>query len=294
MATTDTEFIDSPSTLSYLLRVSDVEDLDILVDYITDKGEGRIALAGDVCKQLVLCKQRGQYSPENRSLISEEIRRFGGNSLGNLFRDFRAVIDDGFFATTLYYDEIVRDVAKHLKVPVNKKSLVPMMEDGILRKILEDSFEKMSAEERRNILKELDVTNLSMLNSLATAGALIGAKASGFATYKISLIVANAVAKAILGRGLTLGGNVILTRTIGALLGPIGWVLTGLWTLADMASPAYRATVPCVVQIAYMRQKALSNVLSSTCPSCNAMNAVSAKFCAECGTAMQKKVTHGE
>lgn len=294
MTTTDTAFIDSPSNLSFLLRVSDVEDLDILVDYITDKGEGRIALDGDVCKKLVRCKQRGHYSPEERSLISEEIRRFGGNTLGNLFRDIRSVIDDGFSTTALYYDEIVRDVAKHLKVPVNKKSLVPTMEDGILRKILEDSFEKMSPEEQRKILKELDVANLSTLNSAAMAGALIGAKAGGFATYKVALIVANAVAKAILGRGLTLGGNVILTRTIGVLLGPIGWVLTGLWTLADMASPAYRVTVPCVVQIAYMRQKALSNILSSTCPSCNAMNPVSAKFCVECGTAMQKEAAHGK
>ncbi|MHA6897190.1 zinc-ribbon domain-containing protein [Ralstonia pseudosolanacearum] len=68
-------------------------------------------------------------------------------------------------------------------------------------------------------------------------------------------------------------------RGVGALLGPIGLVVTGFWTLAEMANPAYRVTVPCVIQIAYMRQKPLSRF----CSECHAPNSLEAKFCAQCG-----------
>jgi len=54
-----------------------------------------------------------------------------------------------------------------------------------------------------------------------------------------------------------LGGNVILTRTMAILTGPIGWVITGLWTAVDIAGPAYRVTIPAVIQVAALRQKHL-------------------------------------
>jgi uncharacterized protein YaaW (UPF0174 family) len=290
-----TEFVENPTSLNLLLNVSDKEDVDILVDYITAKGEGRITLDDNVCKRLVACKDTEAYSEEVLSLISHEIRRFGGNTLTNLYRDARNAIPWGSMLDnilpevghTVGYDEVVRDVASHLKVSVNQSSSVPTMEDGIIRKILNDTFEKMTPEERKALLEELNVSDLSLLKPVATA-ALIGAgKLAGFATYKIALIVANAVAKAILGRGLSLGANALLTRTIGVLLGPVGWVLTGLWTLADMASPAYRVTVPCVVQIAYMRQKAMVKAYATECNKCGAPNATDAKFCAECGAPMR-------
>ncbi|MFC2611353.1 MAG: hypothetical protein ACFNYA_07650, partial [Capnocytophaga granulosa] len=92
-------------------------------------------------------------------------------------------------------------------------------------------------------------------------------RVGGFGTYKMAVIVANAVARSLLGRGLSFAGNATLTRTLGVALGPIGWIVTGLWTLLDIASPAYRVTIPCVIQVAYMRLKfqeeALKGELSS-------------------------------
>jgi len=63
------EFIKNPGSLSLLLAQADVEDLDILVDYITDNGEGRITLNNDVCARLVKCKNRKAYADADRSLI---------------------------------------------------------------------------------------------------------------------------------------------------------------------------------------------------------------------------------
>lgn len=77
----------------------------------------------------------------------------------------------------------------------------------------------------------------------------------GFAAYKIAVIVANAIARALLGRGLSLAANAALTKWMSIFAGPIGWAVTVLWTVFDIAGPAYRVTIPCVVQIAYMRAK---------------------------------------
>src|SRR5260370_405622 len=73
-------------TFSDLLLAADVDDLAVLTDYLTDKGEGRLMLDGDVCKRLVECKRNKAFSDSDRFMIAREIRAFGGNSLVNLFR----------------------------------------------------------------------------------------------------------------------------------------------------------------------------------------------------------------
>lgn len=179
-----------------------------------------------------------------------------------------------------------RDVASHVKAPFQKDSDVLVIEDSILRKILRDSFEKMSVDERKKVLAELNVTDLSLLKPAASAALIAAGRYGGFATYKIALIIANNVAKTILGRGLPFAANAMIGKTLSFLMGPIGWAVTGLWTVADMASPAYRVTVPCVIQLAYMRQKALAAAYTTTCEKCGSANELSAKFCAECGSPM--------
>lgn len=285
------KFLEDPSSLYNLMYISDVEDLNILVDYITDKGEGRIALDTDVCKRLIQCKVTKAYDKRDRNVIVEEIRRFGGNSIANVIRDLRNSLSFGGVLDNLLpdanhavtYQEIVRDVAEHMKVQFSESSTVSYIEQGILIKLLSDSYEKMSAEERANLLKDLGIADISVLKPGATAILIGAAKLGGFKTYQIALVVANAVAKAILGKGLTFTGNQVLTKVISAATGPIGWVVTGLWTAADLASPAYRVTVPCVVQIAFMRQKALARLSSKPCGKCQANNTLDAKFCTECG-----------
>ena len=77
----------------------------------------------------------------------------------------------------------------------------------------------------------------------------------GFSAFKIAVIVANAVAKQIIGRGLTFAANASLSKAIGIFSGPIGWAITALWTVIDIAGPAYRVTIPCIIQVAYMKKK---------------------------------------
>ncbi len=50
-------------------------------------------------------------------------------------------------------------------------------------------------------------------------------------------------------------GKVAFKKTLGILAGPVGWIITGVWTAIDIAGPAYRVTVPACVLIAALRLK---------------------------------------
>jgi len=100
------------------------------------------------------------------------------------------------------------------------------------------------------------------------------------ASYNVAAVVASATMSSLVGRGVVLAGSSTLGRGLAVLAGPVGWAITGIWTAFDLASPAYRVTVPCVIQIGHMRQKML---LKPTCPGCHAIVAVGANFCGKCG-----------
>ncbi len=252
-----------------VLSIAENSDLHILIDHITDQGKGRLALSSDVCEKLVEAKKDAQISDEVRFLIAEELHRFGGNTIMNLFRGGRGVP----------YREIVTDVASHVKAPHNDKNSCEQIELAILMKVLEQSIDKMTEDEKVDFFAQFGRDYSRGAGPAVMAALIASIKFSGFAAYKLAAVVANSAAKAILGRGLTFGATGGMMRGISVFAGPIGWGLTAIWTAYDLASPAYRVTVPCTIQISYMRQK----MLSKSCPHCQAPIVSSAKFCNECG-----------
>lgn len=258
------------SNLAQVLDTADVEDLGVLIDYITDKGDGRISLSSDTCKALTDAKASGAINDASRALIAEELQRFGGNSLFNLIRGGAGVT----------YREILIDVASHVKAEVGRNSTCAEIELSVLEAVLKQSLAKMTEPEIAELFKEFGSTYAAGSGPAVAAALIAAAKLSGFGIYKFSAVVANAVAKAILGRGLAFGAAAGLMRGISVLTGPVGWAITAIWTIFDLGSPAYRVTVPCVIQIAYMRQKATYR----GCPNCGAPSDLGKKFCGECGS----------
>ncbi|AGQ95809.1 hypothetical protein cje11_01026 [Campylobacter jejuni subsp. jejuni 60004] len=49
--------------------------------------------------------------------------------------------------------------------------------------------------------------------------------------------------------------NATLTRALSLFSGPVGWTIMTTWTALDLASPAYRVTIPAVLQIIILRLK---------------------------------------
>jgi len=268
-----TTLISDPD-LAQVLDNADVDDLAVLIDHITDKGDGRISLSSTACKKLVDAKSSGRVDDASRALIAEELQRFGGNSLFNLMRGGAGVP----------YKEVLCDVASHVKARYSSKSDCAKIEIAILEAILEQSLDKMSEQDKERLFAEFGGTYVPGGGPAVMAALQVAIKASGFGAYKLAAVVANAIAKAILGRGLAFGAAGGLMRGISAFAGPIGWAITAIWTLFDLGSPAYRVTVPCVVQIAYMRQKAAYR----SCPACSAMVDIGKKFCGECGSPLTR------
>lgn len=255
---------DNPKTLRAILNDAENDDLDVLCDYLTDSGKGRIALSKKDCVQLINAKSSQHYGSAERELIEAELRSFGGNTVANFARNFRDLFgvnsgDPGSESVSaVRYDEIVRDVATHLRVAGIPNLSVAELEDGVLKALLVMSFDRITLEERETILKGLAVPNASTLaqTGVAATGAILAAiSLTSAASFSLSRSIATAAAQALLGRALLVSAAPLAVRSISVLAGPVGWALTGAWALADMASPAYRVTVPSVVQIAYMRRK---------------------------------------
>lgn len=277
--------------LDSVLMQAEAADLGILIDHITDRGEGRLTLSSDIKDMLISEKKSaeelsGNISQTAREMVSAEIRSYGGNTIMNLFRGGSGVS----------YKEVLCDVADHVKARYQKDDSCAQVEQAMLLKLLEKSMEKMSSAELKSLFESLDSSGkLKGMSTTTTATLQAAIGTSGFAAYTLAAIVAQATAKTLLGRGLAFGTTAPLVRSVGVLAGPIGWAITGIWTAFDLASPAYRVTVPCTVQIAYMRQKMLasqsrpeasgeSNMKQQRkCRSCGSLVSATAKFCGECG-----------
>ena len=232
--------------LEFLSEMSS-EELGDLVYCLTHDRDGTVRFT----EELTANDLYKQHHPDHQKyweLIAAEIQCFGANTFATVLRGGKGV----------EYKEILTDVCDKMKVNYNKDSSVEQIESNLLMKILTDALEKMSPEE----LKELaEATGVKNTNGI-TAETMVGVfqtvfRLGGFKSYQLTLIVVNAVLKALIGRGLTLAGNAALTRTMALLTGPIGWVITGLWTAIDIAGAAYRVTIPAVIQVAALRQKHL-------------------------------------
>lgn len=224
------------------LKYCENDDLDILVKYLTDNKKGEKRINQELTKEEMYKK----YQPDHRKywdLIAAELQGYGSNSIATMFRGGNGV----------YYREILIDVSKKMKVNFNKDSSVEIIERNLLMKILIDSIDKMDKEELKKVIKELNLETDNINKQAVLAALQVAIKAGGFKSYQLAVIVANAVARQILGRGIALGGNTALARALGVFAGPIGWIIVGLWGVIDIAGPAYRVTIPAIIQIAYMR-----------------------------------------
>ncbi|WP_195741857.1 YaaW family protein [Helicobacter pylori] len=237
--------------MEFLKRLSsnDLKDLfDVLV-YDKD-GEKRFTEGLTLSEEY---KRHGHDYAKYAERIAEELQHYGANSFASALR-----------GTGVLYREILCEVCNKLKVNYNKKTETTLIEQNMLSKILERSLEEMDDEEVKEMCDELSIKNTDNLNrqALSTA-ALTLFKMGGFKSYQLAVIVANAVIKAIFQRGLSLGANVALTRGLSILTGPVGWIITGVWTAIDIAGPAYRVTIPACILVTTLRLKAQANEIKN-------------------------------
>jgi uncharacterized protein YaaW (UPF0174 family) len=116
----------------------------------------------------------------------------------------------------------------------------------------------MSENERVEMAKSLNLNLKTCTEEMLYTAFITVFKMGGFKSYQFTVIIANIIVKAITGTGLSIVGNAMLTKFISIITGPIGWIVTGIWTAVDIAGPAYRITIPAVFEIILLRNKHLA------------------------------------
>ncbi|MFP6031582.1 DUF3944 domain-containing protein [Helicobacter pylori] len=229
--------------MAFLKQLSS-NDLKDLFDALVYDKDGTLRMNEKLTNSTEYKRYGSDYA-KYAERIAEELQHYGANSFASALR-----------GTGVLYREILCEVCNKLKVNYNKKSDTTLIEENMLSSILQKSLEKMSDEEIRELCDELGVKNTNKLGKQAlSTAALTLFRMGGFKSYQLALIVANAVIKAIFQRGLSLGANAALTRGLSILTGPVGWIITGVWTAIDIAGPAYRVTVPACVLVATLLLK---------------------------------------
>lgn len=241
--------IKGDETLVALLLNADKNDIELLIDYITPDGKFNFSQSDRVKKALRDGKNSEAVDEETLRLLIRELQHFGGNTVMNLFR-----------RNGVSYSEIVDDVASHLKIKVAKNAPVKEKESLIIDAVFASSWNKMSDDDRRQLLRDMGINTSISLDKLSRMELPLLQRAA---------MVASGLAQIATGKALPLIAGLGIGRVLGVLTGPVGLALTGLYTAYDISNPAFRITLPCVVQIAWIRLKnsrhhRLSESVSST------------------------------
>ena len=253
--------------MEFLSTISN-EELSVLVNILIKDEDGIPRDSEDLTLQPEY-KKHGENYLMYWQKIAAELQYFGGNTIAN-----------GWRGHGVSYVEILKDVCNHMNIRVGSNDDVLDLERKVASEISKKIMDDMTDDQIRNFAKEFGTSGLG---KQATVAAIQGAiRLGGFASYKMSVIVVNAIAKQAIGRGLTFASNAALTRAIGAFAGPIGWILTGVWTAVSLAGPAYRVTVPAVIYISFLRSLKMEMNKLVFCNQAHG-NPVGAKFCNECG-----------
>lgn len=227
----------------------DSKDLDILVEIITrDPKDGKLWKS----EHLTGNEKFKEYYPEHSVYweeIAEEIQYWGANSIVSFVR-----------REGVLYQEIVKDVADKIGVILKGISSIEEKENAILLKLFSDSLKEMGDKDRMKLIQEMNLVSVQDFSSEAIIVACqLLFKAGGIKSFQLTAIISNAIVSAIMRKTVVFAGNAVIARGAAVLTGPIGLGITALWTIFDLAGPAYRVTIPAVAQIAFLRKNYLHN-----------------------------------
>lgn len=236
----------SDSDLEFLAKCSN-EDLELLVSILTvDPKDGN-----ERHTQTLTGTTEYLFNRENPQvywhLIAAELQTFGAHSGMTLLRGGKGVL----------YREILIDVCKKVKANIDKNLAIETIEQALLMSVLKKSLEKMSKDELQNLATELGCVSAKITPSILMmsiqSSIMTNPTMWNFMTLTILQQLGFNVGKLVLSAGTT-----FVPRTLpifGLLTGPIGWTISGLWLVSDIAGPAYRVTVPACFYVAALRQK---------------------------------------
>lgn len=223
------------------------KDLDLLVSLITHDPRDKSLRWTETLSGSDNYKR---FYPAHRNYwqeIAAEVQTFGASSIASVFRGGKGVL----------YREVLSDVCDRTGVKYKKEEATETIELSLLMKMLEKSLSEMSRAELREFADSMGTELTAPTVPLVLMAIQTAVRSSGFAAYRLSVVMLSTLAKVVLGRTLPIVTYLTLTRSISVLAGPVGIALSTGWLIADMAGPARRVTVPACLLVACLRQQYL-------------------------------------
>ena len=161
------------------------------------------------------------------------------------------------------YSQIAEQVAEKLEInPVGVT--VEELEVEIARKVLRTAWEKMTPEQREEFEAELKRTahefdqDGEFARSASIFAALTGVQLSKFGVYLLSSTTLSTL-KGVISVALPFVAYATMSRAIAGIIGPVGWIGAGLFTIWKLTGANYKRLIPAILYVSALRAKQQGN-----------------------------------
>lgn len=166
------------------------------------------------------------------------------------------------------YKEVVTRTAKKLKIRGTERRSIGKLEIEIAKNVFEATWDKLTTSERKRFERELlkaagDISGDDIKKAVSGAGlfgAIGVAQMSGFGVYVLASTSLSTITGAV---GLTLPfmAYTAASRAIAVVIGPVGWIGAGIFTLLQVSGPAWKKIIPAVIYICMIRNRPIEKDL---------------------------------
>lgn len=233
-------------SLGELLKRATPEELNALVEIVLSQESERY-FHDDAARQKILqCRKQGGLHTATDS-IALEVCALGSNTIARAFR--RGV--------SVSYNEVVRDVAKELKVEVRKGAAAPEVEHQLLEALLSKVLEGKSEQE----VEALRSHRANAVDAAVLRSARQAAGDASLASQLLDRLDPLQLSSLLGGKSGLVTSGAALAVLVGLRAVPVVGVLTaGLSAVSALkrTAPALAVIVPAVVQIAFIRRRVIN------------------------------------
>lgn len=219
------------------------EDLKVLCDILTHDRNGELRLT----EQLTNTDDYLRYYPHQMSMMTDtiagELRKYGSNTV-------KTLISQGEPDT---YEEILHRVCRKMNIDTEEQISVPEVERALLTTVCKQTTRKLTEGELRDLADDLGIQHKRASRQMLIGMLMTAIRSNVRIFARLSYYVATRVVNILLGRSMMSLGIGNIGRMLGIASGPVGWAALAVWTISDIASPAYHVCVPAVIQVAAMR-----------------------------------------
>lgn len=242
----------------FVLAFSHHEDLERLADILTlDAADGQRRHAQELLKDPDYKRALGEGDLRKAwKSLAAELQAYGGDSIANAMRS----LVKGH--TGILYREIVTDVCTHLKIEIKSAEDIKALEDQLLVGVLSGQKKNFSDDELDQILDQaaMKVGPSESGGGKRNLDDLVHGLSTNAQIAYLAAIVAPMIVSAALPSLVRLTLPVALAAAaprVGAAFSPGLNVVSAASALKQITSPAYRVTLPAVLEVIRIRRLAL-------------------------------------